>query len=172
MHTMNKMPVILCALCLGMAGCSGKSSQPGADSAQAPLAVVTSAGGVDSAAGAIQSYGTVELSPPEEFQEGVGLRAQADGNSITISILNERPDPLLVHPRDFGVIVDGTLHRVEMGKTDVHLFPPKRLAPHTLSGGIIRFPGLGDLSGQRLVFNNPEVGKPFFVEIQGAAPRK
>jgi len=117
----------------------------------------------------IEVKGTVDFIEPTEFHEGVGIKAIAQGNSVSIYIRNARETDFLLSPTDFAVIVDRQQHRVESGRTDFRRFPyPFRMPPEAVTAGVITFPRLGDLAGARLVFNNPEIGKPFFVPIEGA----
>lgn len=115
----------------------------------------------------IQVKGEMQFLEPKTVHEGIGLRSVANGNHLAIYLLNVGKTEVVIRPTDFAVIVDGKLHRVQRGQADMHLFPPVRLEPGATAMGMIGFPGLGDLAGSRLVFNNPQVGKPFFVAIEG-----
>lgn len=115
----------------------------------------------------IHVTGEVQFLEPKRIQEGIGLRSVANGNHLAIYLRNARETEVVIRPTDFGVILDGKLHRVERGKADMHQFPPVRLVPGATAMGLIGFPGLGDLAGSRLVLNNPEIGKPFFVKVEG-----
>jgi hypothetical protein len=117
----------------------------------------------------VRVEGMMEYAQPTAYVDGVGLRGVAQGSTVAISLHNRREEAFLVEPSDFGVIVDGSLRRVdEPGAADLSLFPNRiELEPGASAMGVIRFPGIEDLAGQRLVFNNPRIGVRFFVRIEG-----
>lgn len=117
----------------------------------------------------IKVQGLVEWVEPTEVQEWIGLRAIAKGDVVAVYIRNGGQSDFLLSPTDFGVIAGGKLHRVQLGKGGFreNRFPsPFRMQPGTTTAGMLVFPEAGDLTGGRLVFNNPEIGKPFYVPIE------
>lgn len=160
---MYALGVLAIVAVVGLTGCSAASR----DTAPATTEV---SGGVLAPGDTVRGETELQIEEPSEFVNGIGLLARARKNTLYLTIRNERPEALLVHPKNFGVIADGRLHKVEAGKVDIHNFQPIRLMTGMTCVRIVRFAELGDLVGQRLVYNNPAIGQPFYVDIKAYEP--
>lgn len=156
-------PLLLGSIAISLAGCGGNE----------PV-VTEEALSPDRQSGALRpdqkpvASGDIAIDAPTLYHNKVGIRAYAEGNRVSIVVRNMREEPFMVRPTNFAVIVKGQRepNPVRRGEVDFTLFPPVNLAPETSVAGRITWTRLGDLRGQRLVFRHPELGDPFFIEIE------
>ncbi|MDX2177705.1 MAG: hypothetical protein SF028_14680 [Candidatus Sumerlaeia bacterium] len=147
--------LLLLLAAFAAAGC-GRKREP------SPLAETTSLR-VDNPIG--------DFKRPVVVEDGVGIRALANPDgSVTVSVENQREEPLVVSHRFFALVTGPERGRdlvaLSRGTADLALFPDETLPP--LGRGVYAF-RLNDrkaLPGMRLVYRDPLAGRMFFVDLE------
>lgn len=92
---------------------------------------------------------------PQAAQFGVGLRAAAEGNRLTISVDNRSADPIIIGPKSFRLISQGELVPFEYGKADISMFPITTLNSGSHEFFLVTMTGVETLLGTSVVLNYP-----------------
>ena len=103
------------------------------------------------------------------YQPDVKVLARAEGETVSIELQNACDQPIHVDASNFGIILEKEArHEVHPfdSLTQSARFPRVYLRRGEITSGTITFRGLGNLAGQRLVFNHPSV-RPSVALIQG-----
>ncbi len=100
----------------------------------------------------------------EVVPEEVILKAYAKKNKVYVILKNNLKKDLNITPLNFGIIKDKKLTKYEHGKALCE-FPAGVLKPKMEFNGWFTFYNFGDLTGSRLVFNNPD-HEPIFTVIE------
>jgi hypothetical protein len=105
-----------------------------------------------------------EIAPDSGLE--VKMEANAKGNKIHISIINNTPSPLRVSPYYFALIIDNKRPEIRYSPNiAVSEIPVTTLKSGTQVSGIIKFTNLGNLKAQKLVFNSPDY-EPIMTTIE------
>ncbi|OPZ20844.1 MAG: hypothetical protein BWZ10_00600 [candidate division BRC1 bacterium ADurb.BinA364] len=122
------------------------------------------------------------------FQPDIKMAAWADGETVSVIVSNESSAPLRVSAENFGVLLEGAVKPVPFDPAAHEaVFPNTQLEPgkppggailpsgSTMARGTLTFKGLGDLVGQKLIFNHAHVRKSMALiqgDPQAKTPRK
>jgi len=101
---------------------------------------------------------------PTENTEEVILHVYAKGNRINVILKNNLKKALRISPLDFAIIKDKklTIYNSTIARCE---FPVGELKPGLEFNGWFTFLKFDDLTGARLVFNNPGY-KPIYTDIE------
>ncbi|MCX7015748.1 MAG: hypothetical protein NTW86_24880 [Candidatus Sumerlaeota bacterium] len=105
----------------------------------------------------------------QRYQPDVKMLARAEGETVSIELQNASDQPIHIDASNFGIILENDpRHEVHPfdSFTQRARFPRVYLRRGEIATGSITFKGLGNLAGQRLVFNHPNV-RPSVALIQG-----
>jgi len=109
-----------------------------------------------------------EMSPEEleKYQPDMRMSARWENGWVWVQVRNRSGKQLAINEANFAAIVDGKLFRVKPGDAEI-FFPRILLRPGEMATGRFRFFELGDLAGQKFVFNHTSAC-PSVVFIEGA----
>lgn len=107
------------------------------------------------------------------FQPDVKMRAEAEGETVTVQIQNFSDVMLGVDAQNFAVIREGETGTTHPFDPDRHsaTFPKIGLPKGQIASGTLTFSGMGKLAGQRLVFSHTKVRPSItYITGEGAKP--